>query len=644
MTFRHPIISPSTLDLLALLSNQNKLDTDAWRIISRRNDGGGALLMLGIDEASASGQYPSNNSVDEPSDDVVDVVAISSATSFAESTSSSAGNISPVVSSFGVDFVDTLIEEEDATSSSSSAATITRNPSPIMPNEEQQQQQHKSNLAATAATTIILPGAVIANTPSGAAAAAASSNSNEKGERLFSNQNIAPFIVASKRSKAAAAINAGLKRKCKLPLKRKPKRRQQQYNDLLLEHLFNNDNSPHEQAFLKLHKRSGQDPDLNMYKGGFSFGDDDDDPEYDKSDPDVTLADLSDRCTTSSSLDDSWQSTSEDEIIGDVSMMDHDDDDVDNLVAAKQQTTTTTTTAATTTTTSSSSSGSSGSNNNNNNTTTQATTKSMFKKEANAKSFKDLENFFNEQNVVREAHQQTLKDQQKWNLVKSKKIPTLFLPRVEKIQPLLDRLNSIEGVANKYTTKCIQNGAIRLHCKDMDTYTIISAELQKDNMELHTHQLRKNRGFRIVIRHLHSTTDNQWIRDQLIAQGFQPIFIRVIKHRYSGKPMNLFEVELQPTTDGTNERILKLERLGSQDVIVEKQLKRIDPVHQQQQHQEQPDNSLRLALLLNHETIALMGKKMDAMLESIKVLLSNLITNNNTPHAAVVQLNNVIFT
>ncbi|KAL7725902.1 hypothetical protein ACLKA6_000669 [Drosophila palustris] len=392
-----------------------------------------------------------------------------------------------------------------------------------------------------------------------------------------------------------------------------------------------------------------------MYKGGFSFGDDD--PEYDKSDPDVTFDDLSVRCT--SSLDDSWQSTSEEEIIG------------------KQQ----------------------------------------------------------------------LKDQQKWNLVKSKKIPTLFLPRVEKIQPLLDRLNSIEGVANKYTTKCIQNGAIRLHCKDMDTYTIISAELQKDNMELHTHQLRKNRGFRIVIRHLHSTTDNQWIRDQLIAQGFQPIFIRVIKHRFSGKPMNLFEVELQPTTDGTNERILKLERLGSQDVIVEKQLKRIDPrgqhqqqqqkqqpitpkqqqkhqqqsakkqqqqqqqkqqkqkpiqqqqntlvkgnknknnnnnsnskskpkltysqiaksgngiksssqaasgpasrhlsqfqeklraeqqvqkqqLQQQQQHQEQPDNSLRLALQLNTETIALMGKKMDAMLESIKVLLSNLITDNNTP-------------
>ncbi|KAL7730610.1 hypothetical protein ACLKA6_000601 [Drosophila palustris] len=107
----------------------------------------------------------SNNSVDEPSDDDIVDVGIQPATSFAESTSSSAGNISPVVSSFGVDFVDTLIEEED-----------------------------KSNLAATAAATIILPGAVIANSPSGAAAAAASSNSNEKDCQICQQHKV---IIAS---------------------------------------------------------------------------------------------------------------------------------------------------------------------------------------------------------------------------------------------------------------------------------------------------------------------------------------------------------------------------------------------------------------------------------------------------------------
>ncbi|KAM8702621.1 hypothetical protein ACLKA7_000752 [Drosophila subpalustris] len=37
-------------DLLVMLSNQNKIETDAWRVISRKEEGGGALLVLGIDE------------------------------------------------------------------------------------------------------------------------------------------------------------------------------------------------------------------------------------------------------------------------------------------------------------------------------------------------------------------------------------------------------------------------------------------------------------------------------------------------------------------------------------------------------------------------------------------------------------------
>ncbi|XP_043064081.1 uncharacterized protein LOC122320070 [Drosophila ficusphila] len=37
-------------ELLMLLGRQNRLETDAWRVVSRRNDGGGALLVIGIDQ------------------------------------------------------------------------------------------------------------------------------------------------------------------------------------------------------------------------------------------------------------------------------------------------------------------------------------------------------------------------------------------------------------------------------------------------------------------------------------------------------------------------------------------------------------------------------------------------------------------
>jgi len=39
-------------NLLVILGNQNKLETEAWRVVSRRNEGGGALLVIGIDELS----------------------------------------------------------------------------------------------------------------------------------------------------------------------------------------------------------------------------------------------------------------------------------------------------------------------------------------------------------------------------------------------------------------------------------------------------------------------------------------------------------------------------------------------------------------------------------------------------------------
>ncbi|XP_043070321.1 uncharacterized protein LOC122322403 [Drosophila grimshawi] len=42
----------STESLLALLRNQNRIETDTWKVISRRNEGGGALLVIGIDELS----------------------------------------------------------------------------------------------------------------------------------------------------------------------------------------------------------------------------------------------------------------------------------------------------------------------------------------------------------------------------------------------------------------------------------------------------------------------------------------------------------------------------------------------------------------------------------------------------------------
>ncbi|KAL7725642.1 hypothetical protein ACLKA6_005701 [Drosophila palustris] len=523
-----------------------------------------------------------NKSNDEQMDAIVEITSspLSPPTSSSSSPSSSTSDrrISPVVSSFGIDFMPEDDDDADETTtiagSQASAKTI-RNKSPLLLNGQQQQQQQQHQLwiqqqqqqrqhqhqqqqqqqqsqqqqqqqhqqqqrqqqqhgnpaaAATAAanspalsvTTASAAAAAPSIAPTGvriaAAAAANSETQNNLGERNLFIKNIPPKMPPriAKIKKRKAAINVGLKRKCKTQHMRVAKRHHHHHQPGL------------EQEFLQILKRFGQNPDNFMNDSDIGFGDDD--PAYDMSDPDITIDDMS--CYSSpSNSDDSWQSTSdEEEAIGDLIM---DQDTIPHTPAAMPLA-------------------------------------------ANNIQNKPLVSSNNEINNHTSSNNSNAAAINVAPDIKRAAATTTI--KIVNSKPLLDRLNKLEGVTNGYTTKCTQNGAIRLHCSSMEIYQKISTELNNDNTELHTHQLRRERGYRIVIRHLHSTTDRQWIHDQLTAQGYTPRFIRVMQHRYTGRPMNIFEVELQPTTDGTNERILKLVRLGNQNVSVEKQRPKMDPV------------------------------------------------------------------
>ncbi|XP_064552250.1 putative cyclin-dependent serine/threonine-protein kinase DDB_G0272797/DDB_G0274007 [Drosophila montana] len=58
--------------------------------------------------------------------------------------------------------------------------------------------------------------------------------------------------------------------------------------------------------------------------------------------------------------------------------------------------------------------------------------------------------------------------------------------------------------------------------------------------------------------------------------GHEVRYVGVIKERFTAKPINTFEIEL--TKKENNTKILELKHLGSQDIKVERQRKRTDPV------------------------------------------------------------------
>ncbi|TDG38704.1 hypothetical protein AWZ03_014874, partial [Drosophila navojoa] len=158
------------------------------------------------------------------------------------------------------------------------------------------------------------------------------------------------------------------------------------------------------------------------------------------------------------------------------------------------------------------------------------------------------------------------------------KIPPLFLPLVADIKPLLQKLKD-NPLIKKFNTKITTNNGLRIQCEDIDTYNAARTMLEADGTHLHTHQLPSQRGLRIIAKNIHHSTPCEWIKSVLSEKGYCVRHIRCAKQRFTGKPINLFEIEIQPTPDDSHLSILELKELCNQTVKIERQAKPVDPPH-----------------------------------------------------------------
>ncbi|XP_043863500.1 uncharacterized protein LOC122756858, partial [Drosophila mojavensis] len=170
-------------------------------------------------------------------------------------------------------------------------------------------------------------------------------------------------------------------------------------------------------------------------------------------------------------------------------------------------------------------------------------------------------------------HQQQQQQPINKDTVTKQRIPAIFLPLVTDVVPLMDMLYkhpSVKGFSTKATGGA--GRGLRIHCHDLDTYNAVLSVLQQEKLQLHTHQPRQLKGYRVVLKHLHHSTPCDWLRVQLHALGFMTRFVRVMKHRFTSKPLNLFEIELQPQPDGSHEAVLSLKQIGMQATITHRQM------------------------------------------------------------------------
>jgi len=98
------------------------------------------------------------------------------------------------------------------------------------------------------------------------------------------------------------------------------------------------------------------------------------------------------------------------------------------------------------------------------------------------------------------------------------KPPPIFIHGVINYNQLI---KSIIEVAEdeQYLTKSMANNVIKQTCSTQDTYRKIVKHFKENGIFFHTHQLKEERAYRVVLKYLHHSTDVQDIRQELLEMG-----------------------------------------------------------------------------------------------------------------------------
>ena len=130
------------------------------------------------------------------------------------------------------------------------------------------------------------------------------------------------------------------------------------------------------------------------------------------------------------------------------------------------------------------------------------------------------------------------------NIDTEEKPPPILIINVQEYNTLFKKISLIGS--DQFTTKTnnIKSGQlypdIWLKAKTVEGYRKAIHILQEYKYEYHTYQLKSEKSFRVVVRHLHPTTSIDLIREDLKSKGFEARNICNVKHPRTKTPLSLF--------------------------------------------------------------------------------------------------------
>lgn len=132
---------------------------------------------------------------------------------------------------------------------------------------------------------------------------------------------------------------------------------------------------------------------------------------------------------------------------------------------------------------------------------------------------------------------------------------------------LLTQLKSI-GKDN-FECQATNNNGVTIYPKTSDVYRAFIHYLKNANASYHTYQLPQEKAFRVVIRHLHPSTDPVEVTEALTALSYSVRNVVNVLQSGTRIPLPLFFVDLEPKKD--NNRIFELKSLLHARISVEEQ-------------------------------------------------------------------------
>jgi hypothetical protein len=136
------------------------------------------------------------------------------------------------------------------------------------------------------------------------------------------------------------------------------------------------------------------------------------------------------------------------------------------------------------------------------------------------------------------------------------KPPPLFVDKVSNIQPLTKMLQEI--VKDDYEIKTLKAQRVKIQLKSAESFSAVYKELKLRNTEFFTYQPKEERSFKVVLKHIHPSTDTNEISSALADLRHNVTNIWNIKHRQTMQLLPIFYFKLQPSDN--NKDIYSLKR------------------------------------------------------------------------------------